>query len=194
MSNQHLITDLIDLFEQCFYQEFNTKLVKGENEPIYLPANASDIGITAKPFAQVVFAHGYFASAMHEISHWCLAGEERRQKIDFGYWYCPDGRTAQQQTAFQQVEIKPQAIEWAMCLAAGFPFNVSCDNLSGDEFGRQPDRFAFEQDILAQVETYLQRGFPPRAQQFMQALQRFYQTPAVESLLQFVPSRQLECA
>ncbi|PPS58814.1 hypothetical protein CRX72_23640 [Pantoea sp. BRM17] len=64
-------------------------LIKGDDEPIYLPADAES------PWHRVVFAHGFYASALHEISHWCIAGDARRQQVDFGYWYCPDGRDAQ---------------------------------------------------------------------------------------------------
>ncbi len=39
----------------------------------------------------------FFASALHEISHWCVAGKARREQVDFGYWYCPDGRDAMTQ-------------------------------------------------------------------------------------------------
>ena len=170
----HNIDDITALFAKCFYQQFNTRLVRGNEEPIYLPAGKSDIGIQAQDYAQVVFAHGYYASALHEIAHWCLAGEERRQQVDFGYWYSPDGRTAEQQNKFQQVEIKPQAIEWAFCLAAGFDFNVSCDNLSGDEFGNQPDHKTFHKQVFEQVETYLLNGFPQRAQIYIEALAQFY--------------------
>ena len=34
-----------------------------------------------------------FNSALHEISHWTIAGKERRLLADLGYWYAPDGRT-----------------------------------------------------------------------------------------------------
>lgn len=167
--------DLIAIFEQTFFAKYNTKLVLGGSEPIYLPANKSDLGIDAQPYAQVVFAHGYFTSALHEIAHWCLAGMPRLNKIDYGYWYCPDGRTAEQQAKFQQAEVKPQAIEMAFSLACGIKFNVSCDNLSGDEFGRQPDHIAFEQDVARQFKAYLADRFPPRAELFIAALSQFYQ-------------------
>lgn len=185
MSERHHIQDIIQLFDGCFSASFNTRLVKGNDEPIYLPAGATDIGIAAQDYAQVVFAHGYYASALHEIAHWCLAGEQRRLKVDFGYWYCPDGRTAEQQAKFQQVEIKPQAIEWGLCIAAGFEFNVSCDNLSGDEFGQQPDHRGFREKVHDQVKTYLANGFPPRAQILMQALSKFYQQPIPTNIEQF---------
>lgn len=192
MPVKHSITDLAALFAQCFYDEFNTRLIKGNDEPIYLPAEQSDIGIPAQSYAQVVFAHGYFASGLHETSHWCLAGEVRRKKIDFGYWYCPDGRTAEQQQKFQQAEIKPQAIEWAFCIASGFKFNVSCDNLSGDEFGNQPDHQAFQQQVLKQVQHYLDAGFPPRAQRFISSLSSFYKQPELTSINQFITAENTE--
>ena len=167
----------MSLFNDCFYETYNTKLVKGEDEPIYLPAGVGEGKIAPQPYAQIVFAHGFYASAMHEIAHWCLAGAQRREQLDYGYWYCPDGRTAAQQSQFQAVEIKPQAIEWGLAAAANFPFQVSCDNLSGDEFGQQPDRYAFQADIFAQVKYYIQQGFPKRALQFMTQLATFYKQP-----------------
>ncbi len=186
----HRLRDLIEIFDDCFYQSHNTRLVEGFDEPIYLPAgqgykpdtqievsSGDEVSreISAQPFAQIVAAHGFFASGLHEVSHWCIAGEQRRQEIDYGYWYCPDGRTAAQQAKFEQAEIKPQALEWAFSLACGREFSASCDNLAGDEFGRQPDRFAFEAKIYAQLQRYIQEGFPARAQRFIDALQSYYQ-------------------
>jgi elongation factor P hydroxylase len=185
VSEHHRIQDITTVFNQCFATEFNTRLVCGNDEPIYLPAGKTDIGIAAQDYAQVVFAHGYYASALHEIAHWCLAGKERRKKIDFGYWYCPDGRTAEQQVEFQKVEIKPQAIEWGLCIAAGFQFNVSCDNLSGDEFGEQPDHRAFREQVHDQVQEYLNHGFPTRAESLMRALSEFYQQTMPQSIASF---------
>ncbi|MBD1390275.1 elongation factor P hydroxylase [Neiella sp. HB171785] len=155
---------MVALFNQTF-RALNTILVKGDDEPLYLPA-------TAEQPAQVIFANGYFASAMHELAHWCLAGEQRRQLEDYGYWYCPDGRDARQQAEFEQVEVKPQAIEWAFMVASGRPFRVSTDNLNGVE----PDRLGFQHRVYDQVRDYLNLGFPPRAQQWIEALQSAYQT------------------
>ncbi|MBW8190414.1 elongation factor P hydroxylase [Neiella marina] len=159
---------LIALFNQTFAC-LNTILVKGDGEPLYLPA-------AGEMPAQVIFAHGYFASAMHELAHWCLAGETRRQLEDYGYWYCPDGRDADQQAAFENVEIKPQAIEWAFMCAAGRPFRVSSDNLNG----AQSDRLGFQHRVHAQALRYLTDGFPPRAQQWLDALQQHYQTAPLQ--------------
>ncbi|GGO73639.1 elongation factor P hydroxylase [Bowmanella pacifica] len=167
MSDIHQVEDLITLFNGQFAASFNTRLVRGEHEPLYLPANSHT------PYHQVIFAHGYYASALHEIAHWCLAGAKRRELEDYGYWYCPDGRDAVQQAEFEKVEIKPQAIEWGLCAAAGKAFRVSTDNLNGVE----PDRAAFSRAVQAQALSYLANGFPPRARQFMQCLQQFYATP-----------------
>ena len=96
----HRYQDLITLFDTRLGAQYNTRLIKGQDEPLYLPAGK------ACSYHQIIFAHGYFASALHEISHWCIAGPARRLLEDFGYWYLPDGRNAQQQKSFEQVEIK----------------------------------------------------------------------------------------
>ncbi|TKB02426.1 elongation factor P hydroxylase [Alteromonas portus] len=150
---------LIALFNSTF-EDFNTRLVLGDDEPIYIPA-----GITTS-YHQIVFAHGFFSSALHEIAHWCIAGEKRRLLEDYGYWYCPDGRDAAQQADFEKVEIKPQAIEWAFTEAAGRKFQVSTDNLNGAE----PDREGFTQNVATQLQRYKSEGFPPRAERFITAL------------------------
>ncbi|WP_410014176.1 elongation factor P hydroxylase [Sodalis sp. C49] len=167
-SETHDVQHLIALFDGCFADTLNTRLIRGDDEPIYLPADGD------LPFHRIVFAHGYYASAMHEISHWCIAGARRRLMVDFGYWYCPDGRDDTTQRQFEQVEIKPQALEWLFCAAAGFPFNVSCDNLNGDS---EPDRIAFQRLVHGQVIRYLDQGIPDRAACFIQALHAFYHTP-----------------
>lgn len=168
VTKSHHYRDLVQLFDATFYARYNTRLVKGEDEPVYLPAN------DACNFNQIVFAHGYYASALHEIAHWCLAGAERRLLEDFGYWYVPDGRDQRQQQAFEKVEIKPQAIEWAFCVATGKAFDVSTDNLSGEG---KTDRVAFKAKVYQQVLSYLEGGFPLDAETFIAALAKYYQTP-----------------
>lgn len=172
----HQYQDLILLFEHTFFQTFNTKLVKGDDEPLYLPAS------NACAHHRIIFAHGYFASALHEISHWCIAGPERRLKEDFGYWYLPDGRNEQQQAKFEHVEIKPQAVEWALSVACQKPFNVSVDNLQGTA---EPDRAAFQAKVLQQVAHYLTTGFPQQAQTFIETLATHYGTPLPLTLAMF---------
>ena len=163
----HQIADLISIFENTFYQSHNTRLIKGDCEPVYLPAT-QDI-----PYHQIVFAHGFYASALHEIAHWLVAGIERRQQEDYGYWYCPDGRDKHQQAEFESVEVKPQAIEWLLSTAAGFPFNVSVDNLNGE----QTCRFDFQNRVHQRVLTLIESGFNARTQSLLIALTRFYHTP-----------------
>ncbi|PCH51780.1 MAG: elongation factor P hydroxylase, partial [Cellvibrionales bacterium] len=98
---RHQYPDLIQLFSDTFFEQYNTRLIKGDDEPIYTPADENC------SYHQVIFAHGYYASAFHEISHWCQAGEARRLLEDFGYWYMPDGRDERQQKEFEQVEVIP---------------------------------------------------------------------------------------
>ncbi len=163
---QHNYQDLIDLFEQVFFAQFNTRLIKGGDEPLYSPANENSA------YHQIIFAHGYYASAFHEIAHWCHAGEKRRLIEDFGYWYIPDGRNEKQQKKFEQVEVIPQAIEWAFNVVAQKKYHTSADNLNG----YQGDTDGFKAKVYQQVLVFLEQGFPPRAQLFIEALMTFYNT------------------
>lgn len=163
----HNYQDLIRVFNQCFQRTLNTILVKGDGEPIYLPADHR------QPFNEIQFAHGFFASALHESAHWLIAGEQRRKWVDFGYWYEPDGRSAAQQQEFEKVEVKPQAIEWILSEAAGFRFQVSVDNLNGDATDPKP----FKRAVYQQVLRYLQQGLPDRTNTLRAALVDFYNTP-----------------
>ncbi|AEE21927.1 elongation factor P hydroxylase [Paraglaciecola chathamensis] len=165
----HRYQDVVALFDAAFKESENTRLIKGEGEPEYIPANDQC------DFHQVIFAHGYYASALHEIAHWCIAGKARRLLNDYGYWYCPDGRNEAEQKAFEKVEVKPQAIEWAFSVAANKRFRVSTDNLNGE----QGDTQAFTLEVHQQVLRYLRDGFPPRAALFIDALTEFYGTAAL---------------
>jgi len=172
MNNIHHYHDLITLFNQCFVDKYNTQLVKGEDEPIYLPADEQ------RDYHAIYFAHGYFSSALHECSHWFIAGEERRKLVDLGYWYQPDGRNAEQQALFQQVEVKPQAMEWILSKACGHKFVVSIDNLNGEPTDAQ----VFKEAVYRQVLHYCAQGLPARARQFREVLSAFYrQSPLLQS-------------
>lgn len=162
---QYNAETIVSLFNQAFIDTYNTELVRGEDEPIYLPAD------TNHPRHRIIFAHGFFASALHEISHWCVAGKERRLLEDFGYWYQPDGRTAEQQAEFEKVEVKPQAFEWIFSRSAGFKFHFSADNLNGDCDGPTPE---FQQAVFSQVQSYLQQGLPTRVQMWSDQLIKAY--------------------
>lgn len=164
---EHRYEDLIRLFNQCFESTYQTMLCKGEDEPIYLPADHE------RPYHAIYFANGFFSSALHECAHWFIAGPERRQQIDFGYWYEPDGRSAEQQHLFEQFEVKPQAIECILSAASRYPFQVSIDNLNGPELNTN----TFKNAIYQQAMIYCEQGLPKRAEQFRLALCEFYKTP-----------------
>ncbi|UTW04466.1 elongation factor P hydroxylase [Amphritea atlantica] len=157
---------LISLFNGLFSETLNTELVKGDDEPIYLPADAEH------PKHRIIFAHGFFASALHEISHWCVAGAQRRERVDFGYWYKPDGRTASEQAEFERVEVRPQALEWLLSEAAGHKFHFSADNL-GSAIGASEQ---FKENVLSQVKAYLTDGIPERPAALIKVLQSYYAT------------------
>lgn len=161
----HRYEDLIHIFNDCFARRYNTRLVLGQQEPIYLPVDDE------VSYNRIVFAHGFFSSALHEISHWCVAGHERRKQVDFGYWYAPDGRNAEQQREFEKVEVKPQALEWIFSKACHKPFRVSADNLNGEPTNIEP----FKASVYQQVVTYCDAGLPEDADIFRHALCRAYQ-------------------
>lgn len=161
----HRLEDVIALFDGLFHDTFATRLVRGDDEPLYLPADADT------PFHRVIFARGFYASALHEISHWCIAGEGRRRWEDYGYWYLPDGRNAYEQRDFEAVEVAPQALERLFSRACGLRFHISVDNLGGDV---EVDREAFRARVEARAERYESEELPSRAAAFRLALQRFY--------------------
>ena len=152
---------LIALFNTLFADQ-EVILVRGTGEPEYFPAKDN------QP-ARIEFAHGFFQSALHELSHFFIAGEQRRQLSDFGYWYAPDGRTAAQQQAFERVEIKPQALECLFSLACGRNFRVSQDNLFAD-FDTSGSTFAH--DVYQQTKEYIvdPQTLPRDAKTLLQAL------------------------
>ena len=177
------ISDIIGLFNQLFLVTENTCLVAGDEEPVYLPAGDQH------PHHRLIFAHGFYESALHEISHWCIAGKERRQLVDFGYWYEPDGRSAAQQRAFEQVEVRPQAVEWLLSVACGRRFFVSTDNLSGDPQAVEAGLTRFRQAVGKQAQWYLQNGLPARAEVLKNALLDYYQRHTEFGAYEFAPEK-----
>jgi len=85
-----LHTKLESVFNALFLPTYGTRLVGGADEPLYLPAKHG------KPHT-IYYRDDYTSSALHECAHWCIAGPERRQLEDYGYWYAPDGRSREQQ-------------------------------------------------------------------------------------------------
>ena len=134
---------------------YNTRLVGGFPEPFYKAA------MHDSP-AEVQFTRDFERSALHELAHWCIAGDKRRLVDDYGYWYEPDGRSDEQQEIFFQVEVKPQAIEKYFCSTLEIPFQVSLDNL-----GNTPSEGvdSFIANVELQYQAYFRSGFPGRARE-----------------------------
>lgn len=162
----------MSLFNRVFAESHRTRLQGGAEEPLYRPAGGDC------PWNWVIFTRDYFASALHEVAHWCIAGRERRRQVDYGYWYAPDGRDQQQQRAFEQVEVKPQALEWIFSRAAGFRFHISADNLDGQVTVSD----GFKRAVWRQAQRYCREGLPGRAGRFAAALMEAYDsTDALEA-------------
>lgn len=165
MAEQHLYQDLIHLFNQLFEHTEQTILLAGGNEPLYLPKDEHS------QLNRIIFTKDYYASALHEIAHWCIAGQERRQLIDYGYWYQPDRNSADAQDVFEQAEAKPQALEWIFSQAAGFKFLISADNLARNNEASEH----FKQMIYQHARQFLEKKLPKRAALFTECLLDFYQ-------------------
>jgi elongation factor P hydroxylase len=158
---------LIATFNDLFQISENTILVSGTDEPLYVPAKDSD------EKHHIIFAHGFFASALHELSHWLVAGKERRKLEDYGYWYKPDGRTKLEQIAFEQVEIKPQALEWILSAACAHTFHFSADNLNGDSAISDE----FKENVRRQAIGYIKEAPSIRMQQLVTRLSCAFNQP-----------------
>ena len=155
------------VFHQCFYAQYRTRLIAGGDEPYYRPA--SDDGDDHR----ILFREDFVASALHEAAHWCVAGPERRRLADYGYWYAADGRSAEQQRAFEAVECYPQALEWLFSRAAGLPFRISIDNLDGEAV----EPFPFALAVWQRLQRLCRAGLPARAECFRAALADHYGGP-----------------
>ncbi|WP_111656922.1 elongation factor P hydroxylase [Isoalcanivorax indicus] len=153
--------DLERLFAQTFADSHDTLLCGGAEEPFYQPGRPH----------RILYTRDYFRSALHEVAHWCVAGAARRQLPDYGYWYAPDGRDAAQQRAFEQVEVKPQALELLFCEACGHPFAVSLDNLEGET----GDATAFATAVAHQALHYRAQRRNQRWARWLHTLSGFYQ-------------------
>ncbi len=154
---------LLAAFNEGIGLVYHTRLVAGEDEPIYWPARDGEP-------ARIVFAHGFLSSALHEIAHWCIAGFERRQLEDYGYWYQPDGRSEAQQLAFEAVEARPQALEKLFRQALGMPFEPSLDNLSNPV--AEVRRRAFAARIEEECDRMLRGDMPYRGRLVLDMLRK----------------------
>ena len=160
-------SSVIDVFDVTFRDSERTRLEGGYDEPLYRPKSAQ------QAHHCIFFRADYVSSALHEVAHWCLAGRRRRRLMDYGYWYEPDGRSAEQQLQFEQVEIQPQALEWLFSTACGHPFRLSRDNLS-----TLPSTDSFPKAVLNQTQRWCTiDAIPERAGIFIEALIRRYKAP-----------------
>lgn len=173
------LSDFTQLINQDYLKSYNTVLIGGFSEPFYQPVQQN------QP-AQIQFTRDYFRSALHELAHWCVAGEERRKLADYGYWYAPDGRNQAQQTLFFKSEVVPQAFEWALCLVCGVKFDVSVDNLNAATSGVED----FKQAVYEKLQHYLHSGFPARTENLLQLIYQS-RTRNPENLYRYLSS-QLE--
>ncbi|TQV86751.1 elongation factor P hydroxylase [Aliikangiella coralliicola] len=155
---------LVEIFNQLFFQSENVRLQIGADEPFYRAAKGGSPAI-------IYSREDFLSSALHEIAHWCVAGVKRRGLDDFGYWYKPEGRSLQEQLEFEKVEVKPQAIEWALSLACNHIFNFSADNVS-----QNIDASAsFKKSVTEQLKDYLMNdSLPTRAALLFNTLRQHF--------------------
>ena len=164
-------TDLVDarqlirLFDRLFGVSDNTVLIGGAEEPLYQPGSPH----------RIYFRADYLRSALHEVAHWSVAGQRRRQLPDYGYWYSPDGRDDDQQQAFFSVEARPQAIERCFCEALGVAFLPSVDNVDAHIAPEQLQ--CFEARIQQWFDHFERSQLPSRAARFATALRSMARLP-----------------
>lgn len=150
-------------FNRTFVSSHRTVLMLGGDEPLYLPATASQCAV-------IVSNRDYPASALHEVAHWCLASARRRQLVDYGYWYEPPPRCEAAQARFVVVEERNQALESIFADAAGLPFHVSLDDVDATPAMRR----RFEARVSLRSEQLRDGPLPPRAERFRRALREAF--------------------
>lgn len=154
--------DIARCFNRTFARSEHTVLVGGAMAPYYLPSKPPHRSI-------IRYRENFAASALHEAAHWCIAGTARLGRPDFGYWYVPSPRTAEQSAAFLRAECPVQALEMILAEAAGVRFRVSLDDLDLELSSR---RGTFAAEVAARADRWRENGLPPRARRFVDALRR----------------------
>ena len=143
------------IFDRLFGARYKTHLISGAEEPYYL--------FEPEGYSKIFFRCDYMSSALHEVAHWCIAGVKRRRENDYGYFYIAD-RSKEQQSQFERVERKAQALEWVFSVAARVPFEVSLDNFN------HYDPIPFAKEVRVTVMALLAEGLTGRALVFANAL------------------------
>lgn len=152
---------LCDILISLLAKSLPNLIIKGGADEPFYQAPKGDTKAT------IYFRSNYPRSLLHELSHYCLAGERRRKLDDFGYWYSPCGRTTNEQSLFEKVEARPQGLEKAICEAIGLDFSPSLDDFSG-----RPASKAFLNKL---EESYNEMRItpPPTAKKVLVALSNF---------------------
>ena len=147
---------IAQIFNDGVGSKYQTLLKGGRNEPVFVPnKNMNDV---------IYYKADYGSSALHEVAHWCIAGADRRNLIDYGYWY-KEFRDADQQLAFERHEAKPQALEWIFSQGAGIPFRLSVDNFQRIKSGCPDFKIAVRSEAIS-----LTSSINKRALSFLQDL------------------------
>ena len=182
------LEQVIAVFDNLFASGFNTRLLGGVVEPVYIPAGHSAAEVIVDnnhpaicDYHRLYFREDYFSSALHEAAHWCIAGAERRLQVDFGYWYNPDGRSPEQQLVFEKAETKPQALEWMFSVACGQKFRISADNLAADLSASEN----FIQAVARQAQSWCDSPIPSRGERFFNALAAQFDQPNIRCSEQY---------
>lgn len=143
-------------------EAFPDLMIQGDaDEPFYEAAKEGQKAI-------LYFRSNYPRSLLHELSHYCLAGNRRRMLDDFGYWYFPCGRTEEEQILFEKVEARPQGLEKAFCEAIGLKFSPSLDDFSG-----RPASESFLNNLEAAYQEMMTNP-PPAAKRALIALRSLF--------------------
>ena len=131
MPGRSVATDrsIAGLFNVRLGPKYATLLIGGAEEPLYLPA------APGRSRALLRYTRDYARSALHELAHWSLAGPQRRELVDYGYWYRPPPRSKAEQARFFAAELRVQALECLFCEVCGVVFHVSADNIGADTSG-----------------------------------------------------------
>ena len=153
--------EIAGCFNVSLGRRHRVRLLGGATEPFYLPGAPDRCG-----WALIRYTRDFAASALHELAHWCIAGQRRRRLPDYGYWYHPPPRDPAVRDAFAAVEVPVQALESVFADACGLEFRVSIDDLSGTpDFAR-----SFERRVAAHRRCMASTLLPPRAGELLQIL------------------------
>ena len=96
----------------------------GASEPFYQAPKGNRPAI-------LFFREDFVRSLFHELAHYSLAGDMRRQIDDFGYWYCPVAGHRGNKSNLSRLKARPQGLEKLFCEIWAVPFSPSLDDFSG---------------------------------------------------------------